>query len=80
MPLKKCQRDGKDGWKWGDEGHCYIGEGAKEKALTQGRAIEASKTKEQFTSVYESLEDLLPMWNNLSDTQRIILTKLISGE
>lgn len=40
MPLKKCQDNGKDGWKWGDQGHCYTGEGAKEKAIKNGMAIE----------------------------------------
>lgn len=43
MPLNKCQKDGKQGYKWGDSGHCYTGPGAKEKALKQGRAIEISK-------------------------------------
>ncbi len=39
MPLKKCTIDGKQGWKWGDEGKCYTGPDAKEKAIKQGRAI-----------------------------------------
>ena len=40
MPLKKCMKDGKSGWKWGDSGKCYTGPDAKKKALAQGLAIE----------------------------------------
>lgn len=40
MPLKKCQIDGKSGWKWGSEGKCYSGPEAKKKAIAQGIAIE----------------------------------------
>ena len=43
MPLKQCTKDGKKGFKWGDNGVCYIGPGARAKALKQGRAIEMSK-------------------------------------
>lgn len=39
MPLLRCTRDGKSGWKWGEEGKCYIGENAKENAISQGLAI-----------------------------------------
>lgn len=42
MPLKRCQTNNKKGWKWGDSGKCYL---SKQKALKQGRAIEASKRK-----------------------------------
>jgi hypothetical protein len=42
MPIKKCTADGKDGWKWGDDGKCYTGPDAKEKAAEQGRAIKAN--------------------------------------
>lgn len=45
MPLKRCQSGGKSGWKWGDAGKCYTGEGAREKAARQGAAIESSKKK-----------------------------------
>lgn len=39
MPLKRCQEDGEDGWKWGDEGTCYTGEDAKQKAIEQAIAM-----------------------------------------
>lgn len=43
MPLMRCMRGSALGYKWGRNGRCYIGKGAKDKALKQGRAIEASK-------------------------------------
>ena len=38
MPLKKCTVGGKSGWKFGDKGKCYIGPGAKKKAIRQAVA------------------------------------------
>lgn len=58
MPLKRCQDDGKDGWKWGDSGKCYTGPGAKEKAKKQGRAIERQKHLDNQAST-ETPKDLL---------------------
>lgn len=43
MPLMKCVKNGKSGWKWGSSGTCYIGKTGKTKAAKQGAAIEASK-------------------------------------
>ena len=40
MPIKRCRKDNKPGYKWGDQGKCYTGKDAKEKALKQARAIE----------------------------------------
>lgn len=53
MPRVRCQRNGKNGWKWGGSGFCYtFTEGdkgseqrAKDKADRQGRAIESSKSR-----------------------------------
>lgn len=42
MPVQRCQRDGKDGWRWGKGGKCFTGKGARAKAERQGRAVEAS--------------------------------------
>lgn len=47
MPLKKCVVNGKQGWKWGDEGKCYTGPDAKKKALEQAKAIRASGYEEE---------------------------------
>jgi hypothetical protein len=49
MPIKRCQKDGKPGYKWGDAGTCYTytsgnkesRERAKKKAREQGQAIKA---------------------------------------
>jgi hypothetical protein len=46
MPVKKCEDDGKPGWKWGDQGKCYTytagseasSAAAKAKAIKQGLA------------------------------------------
>lgn len=51
MPVKKCRKNGKPGYKWGDEGKCYTytpgnkksRERAEERAEEQGRAIKARK-------------------------------------
>lgn len=45
MPVKKCSKDGKSGYKYGDSGKCYTGRSAKSRAKRQGRAIEASKNR-----------------------------------
>ena len=49
MPLQQCQVEGVRGWKWGRVGKCYVGSGARAKAVRQGRAIETSvaENKEQ---------------------------------
>lgn len=39
MPLTRCQIDGKEGWKWGNEGKCYTGVDAKNRAIRQAIAI-----------------------------------------
>jgi len=40
MPLQRC---GEGGWRWGKEGKCYTGPGAKKKAIKQGIVIEGPK-------------------------------------
>lgn len=39
MPVMRCQKNGKPGFKWGKSGKCYIGKGAKARAARQGRAV-----------------------------------------
>jgi len=41
MPLLKCSVDGKQGWKWGESGTCFL---SREDALAQARAIMSSAT------------------------------------
>lgn len=44
MPTHKAvDKDGKEGYQYGTHGKVYTGENAKEKADTQGRAIQHSK-------------------------------------
>ena len=49
MPLKRCQINGKDGWKWGNEGKCYTGPDAKKDAIKQGIAVEGDKFADSYT-------------------------------
>lgn len=52
MPVKACEKDGRPGYKWGDEGVCYtyppenesLRVSARAKALQQGRAIQARRS------------------------------------
>lgn len=50
MPVKRCQKDNQQGYKWGDNGTCYIfypddeesKKEAKRKAIKQGVAAYSS--------------------------------------
>jgi hypothetical protein len=39
MPIKNCELDGQDGYKYGDHGTCYTGKDGKQKAINQAIAI-----------------------------------------
>jgi hypothetical protein len=73
MPLKKCSSDGKSGWKWGDQGHCYTGKDGKKKAIKQGVAIEGP---EKFAQVANE-EELNVIIN---DPDIPLLDKVALGE
>ena len=45
MPVKRCTKNGKPGWKYGSSGRCYTGKDAKQKAHVQGYAIEKNGYK-----------------------------------
>ena len=45
MPIQKCQKDKKKGFKFGKKGKCYTGRGAEDKAKKQGRAIKRNQNK-----------------------------------
>lgn len=47
MPLMKCQKNGVSGYRWGSKGACYVGPGAKKRALKQGLA-EVGGDSEKF--------------------------------
>lgn len=51
MPLTRCTQDGKSGWRWGQQGHCYTGKDGKKNAIKQGIAIEGP---EKFKKIQES--------------------------
>lgn len=51
MPLNKCSKDGKSGYKWGNQGHCYTGKNGKRQAIKQGIAIEGP---EKFKQIMQS--------------------------
>ena len=58
MPIQECQLNGKDGYKWGDEGKCYTYDdsesskkSARSKAHRQGIAIEGFNL-EKFSKTY----------------------------
>lgn len=59
MPIMKCQADGKDGYKYGENGTCYTGSDARMKAAKQGRAIEASKHKADADILLDKLRQAL---------------------
>lgn len=41
MPIKECQLEGKNGYKWGDAGKCYIhNDTAGSKKQTRKKALE----------------------------------------
>ena len=56
MPVQQCTRNGKPGYKWGEQGYCYTytpgsdrsKRRAKQKATEQGRAIKASASAGLF--------------------------------
>jgi len=50
MPVHK---EGKSGYRWGKHGNIYRGEGAKEKAEKQEKAIYASGYKEKHSKKHK---------------------------
>lgn len=74
MPLKKCNNDGKSGWKWGDSGKCYTGPGAKKAAIKQGVAIEGPDKFAQKASS-EEYYDALRSIGTLADKVQLVLLR-----
>lgn len=67
MPVKKCQREGKSGFKWGDAGKCFIGAGAEARALAVGRAIAAQRDKHESEEEWSSQGDFEEIISKTSD-------------
>lgn len=76
MPVLRCTSDGKRGWKWGPNGHCYTGDGAKQKAINQGLAATGGKLEESvmpaLLSRFTLHEDVLSRGHNI-DTEACII-------
>lgn len=47
MPVQRCTRNNRRGFRWGASGKCYTGPGARGKAAKQGRAILAAGYKKR---------------------------------
>lgn len=45
MPVRRCSKGRKKGYKYGSSGKCYTGKSAKAKAKRQGRAIKSSQSR-----------------------------------
>lgn len=45
MPIIVCQSNKKKGIKYGKSGKCYVGKNARQKAITQMKAIKASQSR-----------------------------------
>lgn len=77
MPLKRCQIEGKDGWKWGDEGKCFTGPDGKRKAIAQAIAIISKNPKDinEFAANIISVD-----YDNTASTKKgkELLKRLIS--
>jgi len=60
MPLQRCGEGGK-GWRWGSKGKCYMGPGAKKKAIKQGLAA----NPEEFSNSRDITDDVLTIVTEL---------------
>lgn len=75
MPIMKCNKDGKSGYKYGESGHCYTGPDAKKKAAKQGQAIEISKHSKGEAVDKDGIDDiLLELSSELSLTENVQLS------
>lgn len=57
MPLQNCTNDEKSGFRWGSNGHCYTGPGAKKKAVKQGLSYDKEYFKQNAT--FEELDEMI---------------------
>jgi hypothetical protein len=56
MSLRPCQKDGEKGWKFGENGTCYTGPGAKAKAEQEKRAI-VNRMSKRFVKPLNEYDD-----------------------
>lgn len=76
MPLKRCSKNGKSGWKWGNHGACYTGKDGKKKAIKQGIAIEGPEKFAQIASTEEFNEAIMTYQDDCL-MQRLMQIELI---
>lgn len=73
MPLVKCTKDGKSGWKWGENNKsCFTGPDGKKRAIKQGIAIEGVKRFSEEMSKSNEFDE--------NDIQNLIADAEISDE
>jgi hypothetical protein len=77
MPLMKCTENGKSGWRWGSQGHCYTGPTGKKKAIKQGLAVEGP---ENFKKVMKSEGQYEEALQELSYAEQLALALLKDKE
>lgn len=61
MPVMRCMKDSRPGWKWGENGTCYTydagnddaSDRAERQAERQGRAVESSKHRDERSEKWE---------------------------
>lgn len=58
MPLTRCTKNGKKGWKWGESGKCYIGKNAKENAIKQMLAIGGGEMPKDINEDTDILDEM----------------------
>ena len=59
MPLMRCSRQGKSGWKFGPAGFCFTGPTAQDQARKQGIAVLASEAKASGDTSKKEVSDYI---------------------
>ena len=58
MPFMECTENGKSGWKYGESGKCYTGEGARARAGKQAAAMHAHGYGKMMTELRKAVVEL----------------------
>lgn len=58
MEILECEKNGVSGWKCGEDGECYIGLEAKQKAFRMQKKIKAAEFKETPAELPKNLIDM----------------------
>lgn len=70
MALQRCTAEGKDGWRWGKDGTCFVGDNAMKDALNVG----ALEDPEVFANIaYEVVTASSDVrWGQLPDGAEVL--------